>query len=94
MDDNCNGEIDSDCDVGNCASSLVVTGSVPFGSEQVIGPDNCLWQIDHSITGSLPSGTVQYFYNETAPHDAPGQLLVPLHGDGNGSHRLGRVSSA
>ena len=65
MDDNCNGEIDSDCDVGNCASSLVVTGSVPFGSEQVIGPDNCLWQIDHSITGSLPSGTVQYFYNET-----------------------------
>ncbi|MEQ9322739.1 MAG: hypothetical protein RIF41_26470 [Polyangiaceae bacterium] len=36
-----------------------------FGSEQVIGPDNCLWQLDHSITGSLPSGTVQYFYEET-----------------------------
>ena len=106
-------DLDADCDVGDCAPSLLVTGSVPsdpncinlpveagssgqinypceggmvtatldavsfsgtvssngqvalFGSEQVIGPDNCLWQLDHSITGSLPSGTVQYFYEET-----------------------------
>jgi hypothetical protein len=112
VDDNCNGEIDSDCEVGGCSPTLLVTGSVPsspncidfpveagstgvinypceggpvsatlgeisftgqvtngnvalFGSIEFVGPDGCDWRADHSITGSIPAGTVQYFYEET-----------------------------
>jgi hypothetical protein len=36
-----------------------------FGSDTFTGPDGCLWRADHSITGSIPAGTVQYFYDET-----------------------------
>ncbi|MFO0549493.1 MAG: MopE-related protein [Polyangiaceae bacterium] len=111
-DDNCNGVIDSDCEVGDCAPTLIVTGSTPSspscidfpvekgstgtinypcgggmvtatlgsvsfsgsvvdgnvslqGTVQFQGPDGCFWQADHFISGSIPAGTVQYFYQET-----------------------------
>ncbi len=50
--------------------SIPFTGSVEngnvalFGSVEFTGPDGCLWRADHSITGNIPGGTVQYFYDE------------------------------
>ena len=54
-----------------------VLGGIPFtgsvdngyvtlsGTDQQIGPDGCLWQLDHTIDGWIPSGTVEYSYFET-----------------------------
>jgi len=48
------------------SGTVTADGQVSLhGTEQIIGPDDCLWKLDHSITGSLPGGTVQYFYEET-----------------------------
>lgn len=49
-----------------------LTGTVLF-----IGPDGCDWQADHSITGSIPGGTVQYFYNETLLTTPQGNCWFP-----------------
>ena len=52
-------------------SAISFTGSVTggqvllTGTEQMIGPDNCMWQMDHAIQGSLPSGMLTYTYQET-----------------------------
>jgi hypothetical protein len=35
-----------------------------FGSVPFVGPDGCNWRADHYIDGSIPNGTVQYFYDE------------------------------
>ncbi len=52
-------------------SGSVTNGQVSlFGTEQQEGPDECMWQMDHYIKGSIPSGTLQYSYAET--------LLTPL----------------
>ncbi|RLB54267.1 MAG: hypothetical protein DRI90_20400 [Deltaproteobacteria bacterium] len=42
------------------------------GTEQLIGPDNCLWQMDHEIQGSISSGTLSYSYWETLLSPPPG----------------------
>ncbi len=44
-----------------------LTGFVEFISSL----DGCLWRIDHFIDGSIPSGTVQYFYAETLLEPPP-----------------------
>jgi hypothetical protein len=47
-------------------SGTVENGIVSlFGTVQFVGPDGCFWQADHFIDGSIPAGTVQYFYSET-----------------------------
>ncbi len=38
---------------------VALSGSVTF-----VGPDGCDWRADHYIDGSIPNGTVQYFYDE------------------------------
>ncbi len=54
-------------------SGSVTSGNVLLtGTEQMIGPDNCLWQMDHTIQGSLASGTLSYFYAETLLSPPPG----------------------
>ena len=42
-----------------------------------IGPDGCDWQADHTITGSIPGGTVQYFYDETLLTTPQGNRWFP-----------------
>jgi hypothetical protein len=67
-----------------------VLGSIPFsgsvsssgqlflsGTEQNIGPDGCLWRMDHYIEGSLPSGTLTYSYTETLLTTPPGNCWWP-----------------
>lgn len=53
--------------LGSITFSGSVSGGEVFlqGTVQIIGPDGCLWQNDHFITGSIPGGTVEYFYQET-----------------------------
>lgn len=47
-------------------SGSVTNGEVSlFGTIDFLGPDNCLWRADHFISGSIPAGTVSYFYEET-----------------------------
>ncbi len=47
-------------------SGSVTNGTVSlFGTAQFVGPDGCLWQADHFIDGSIPAGTISYFYQET-----------------------------
>ncbi|MCA9625479.1 MAG: putative metal-binding motif-containing protein, partial [Myxococcales bacterium] len=124
LDDNCNGVIDSDCEIGGCMPTLLVTGSTPSnpncvdfpveagstgtitypcqggpvsatlgsvtfsgsvtngnvslsGTVQFVGPDGCFWQADHFINGSIPAGTVQYFYQETLLTTPPGNCWSP-----------------
>jgi hypothetical protein len=60
-----------------------VLGGIPFsgwvtdgqvlltGMQQLIGPDACLWQMDHTIQGWLPSGTLNYSYEETLLDNYP-----------------------
>lgn len=35
------------------------------GSQQITGPDNCQWLLEHTIEGSLNSGSLGYSYAET-----------------------------
>jgi len=57
--------------------SIVFTGSVTngqvwlTGTQQLIGPDDCLWQTDHYIQGSLSTGTLTYSYYETLLDTGP-----------------------
>jgi hypothetical protein len=54
-------------------SGSVTNGQVMLtGTEQLIGPDNCLWQMDHEIQGSITSGTLSYAYWETLLSPPPG----------------------
>jgi hypothetical protein len=54
-------------------SGDVTSGNVLLtGVELMIGPDNCLWQMAHTIQGSLASGTLSYFYAETLLGPQPG----------------------
>lgn len=51
---------------GIAFSGTVTNGDVSLhGVVQFVGPDGCDWQADHYIQGSIPGGTVQYFYDET-----------------------------
>jgi hypothetical protein len=68
------GVINYPCEGGMVSAtlgSITFTGSVTngnvslFGTVQFTGPDGCLWQADHFIEGSIPAGTVSYFYSET-----------------------------
>jgi hypothetical protein len=68
------GTIEYPCEGGPVTATLgtiAFTGSVSngevflSGTAQVIGPDQCLWQNDHFITGSIPAGVLSYFYEET-----------------------------
>ncbi len=60
---------------------ILFTGSVTGGFVTLDGivvippdqtPDGCTWQNHHHIEGSLPSGTVSYFYEETLLATGPG----------------------
>jgi len=53
--------------LGNISFSGTVQNGEVFltGTIQVTGPDGCQWRNDHTISGSIPGGTVQYFYSET-----------------------------
>jgi hypothetical protein len=53
--------------LGNIAfSGTVSDGNVQLsGTEQIVGPDGCTWRNDHFISGSIPNGTLEYFYQET-----------------------------
>lgn len=69
-----------------CAGGPVsaVLGGIPFtgsvtngqvlltGTAQMIGPDGCLWQFDHTIEGTISSGQLFYFYEETLLSPPPG----------------------
>ncbi len=68
------GIIEYPCEGGSVTATLgqiTFTGSVTngevflSGTEQVIGPDGCLWQNDHYITGQIPAGVLTYSYQET-----------------------------
>lgn len=74
VDEESQGTINYPCGGGPVTAnldSIDFTGSVTDGqvflsaTVQVIGPDGCLWQNDHTISGSIPAGTVSYFYQET-----------------------------
>jgi hypothetical protein len=75
------GTIQYPCSGGAVAATLgaisftgnVTNGNVLLtGTQQMIGPDNCLWKMDHAIQGSLPSGTLTYTYQETLLSPPPG----------------------
>lgn len=56
-----------------------VSGGEVFlsGTAEVVGPDGCLWRNDHFITGSIPAGTLDYFYEETLLTSPPGDCWSP-----------------
>lgn len=48
------------------SGSVTTDGKVSLsGVVELVGPDGCLWHIDHKIAGSVPAGTVTYSYAET-----------------------------
>lgn len=63
--------------------SISFTGSVTngqvllTGTEQIIGPDNCLWQMDHTIQGAISSGMLSYSYGETLLTNPPFGCWMP-----------------
>jgi len=73
IDKDSTGVIEYPCGGGPVSAVLAgvpFTGSVQNGevslegSDVVTGPDGCLWQITHQISGSLSQGTLTYFYQE------------------------------
>ncbi len=80
------GVINYPCEGGPVSATLggieftgtVMNGQVFLsGTVQVIGPDGCLWQLDHFITGSIPAGTVEYSYQETLLTSPPNDCWFP-----------------
>jgi hypothetical protein len=68
------GSIQYPCGGGEVSATLsgidftgdVVNGEVFLaGTQQIIGPDGCLWRLDHTISGVIASGELTYFYEET-----------------------------
>lgn len=55
-----------------------LTGFVEFIAEF----DGCFWRVDHFIDGSIPSGTVQYFYQETLLTPQPNACWSPCTENG------------
>jgi hypothetical protein len=51
-------------------NGIVMTGSVMngvvslIGTNKVVGPDKCTWELTHTIKGTLSSGIVTYNYSE------------------------------
>lgn len=87
------GTINYPCTGGEVSATLgqiEFTGSVTngqvslMGTEIIIGPDGCQWQNDHFITGSIPDGTLEYFYQETL-------LTMPPFGCWNPCTEVGTV---
>jgi hypothetical protein len=59
-------------------SGQVANGEVfLFGANEFVGPDGCDWRAEHTIQGSIPSGTVSYFYDEILLTTPQGDCWFP-----------------
>jgi len=60
------------------SGSVTADGIVSlFGSVDFVGPDGCDWRADHYIDGSIPGGTVSYFYDEILLTTPQGNCWFP-----------------